>query len=89
MVYLYAMYEITQGQFTNPNENIAADVNNNGSVSSFDIVRMRQVVLGINEDFPEAESWKFHTQSGMVDTSTTVDFTGVKTGDPSGNANPN
>ena len=75
--------------FTDPNESLAADVNNNGSVSSFDIVRMRQVILDINDVFPEAESWKFYTAAGPVNTNATVDFTGVKTGDPSGNANPN
>ena len=68
---------------------VAADANNNNSVSSIDLVRMRQVILGINDEFPESESWRFLPTGIMVQSDETIDFTGVKIGDPSGNANPN
>jgi hypothetical protein len=68
---------------------VAADANNNNSVSSIDLVRMRQVILGINDEFPESESWRFLPSGILVQSDETIDFTGVKIGDPSGNANPN
>ncbi len=76
-------------EFDDPLKEIAADANNNGSVTSFDMVRMRRVILGLSDDFPESESWRFSPLSVTVNTSSTLDFIGIKIGDPSGNANPN
>ncbi len=42
---------------------IAADVNNNGQVSSADIVAIRRVVLGTDACFSNAPSWVFIPQS--------------------------
>lgn len=75
--------------FTDPLQEVAADVNNSNSVSSFDIIRMRQVILGINDEFPESESWKFSPATSIIESNTVVDLIGIKVGDPSGNANPN
>ncbi|MFT7605654.1 MAG: lysyl endopeptidase [Saprospiraceae bacterium] len=76
-------------EFADPLQVVAADANNSNSVSSIDLVRMRQVILGLNSEFPESESWRFLPSGIMVQTEDTVDFTGIKIGDPSGNANPN
>ncbi|MCC7245490.1 MAG: trypsin-like peptidase domain-containing protein [Saprospiraceae bacterium] len=38
---------------------IAADVNQSGSVTTFDIVESRKVLLGINAAFPNNTSWRF------------------------------
>ena len=42
-----------------PYKIIASDVNNNGSLSAADIVVLRQVLLGLQEDFPNNSSWRF------------------------------
>ncbi len=38
---------------------IAADVNNDGNITTFDIVQTRQLILYIIEDFPNNTSWRF------------------------------
>lgn len=38
---------------------IAADANKNGTVTSFDIVEFRKLILGIYSDLPANESWRF------------------------------
>jgi hypothetical protein len=38
---------------------IAADINNNGSVAASDIIQLRKLILGINNDFPSNRSWRF------------------------------
>lgn len=42
-----------------PYKIIAADVNNSGSVSGFDIIQLRKVILGLNTEFPNNNSWRF------------------------------
>lgn len=37
---------------------IAADASNDGTVSAFDMLKIQQVILGINEEFP-AGSWRY------------------------------
>ena len=38
---------------------IAADLNKSGSITTFDIVQGRQLILGILTDFPNNTSWRF------------------------------
>ncbi len=38
---------------------IAADVNNSGSITTFDVVQLRRLILGIIEEFPNNESWRY------------------------------
>ena len=38
---------------------IAADINNDDKISSFDIVDLRKVILGINDTFTNNDSWRF------------------------------
>jgi len=42
-----------------PYKLIAADVNNTGSISAIDMVNLRQVILGLRDDFPNNTSWRF------------------------------
>lgn len=42
-----------------PYKIIAADVNNSGSVSGFDIIQLRKAILGISDEFPNNTSWRF------------------------------
>ncbi len=38
---------------------LAADVNQSGSVTTFDIVETRKLILGIYDTFPAVQSWRF------------------------------
>ncbi len=46
-------------QMTNPFEMIAADANNSQSVTGIDIIQVRQLILGIIDEFPSNDSWRF------------------------------
>lgn len=79
--------------FNDPLLVIAGDANNNGSVSAFDLVQTRQLILNIITEFPSSDSWRFvpgsiEFQNLNVDVPD-QDFIGVKIGDVTGNANPN
>jgi hypothetical protein len=40
----------------------AADVNRSGSISALDIVYLRRLLLGFEDDFPTPDTWRFfHT----------------------------
>jgi hypothetical protein len=43
----------------NPYRIIAADVNSTGSITTFDIVQAREVILGLDDDFDGTNSWRF------------------------------
>ena len=42
-----------------PYQLIASDINNNGSISSIDLVQLRQLILGITDELPNNDSWRF------------------------------
>lgn len=42
-----------------PYKLIAADVNNDGAISTFDILQLRQLLLYVTSDFPNNTSWRF------------------------------
>ena len=45
--------------FENPFQIIAADANNSGSVTTFDIVELRKLILGIYTNLPNNSSWRY------------------------------
>ncbi|MFK7982173.1 MAG: hypothetical protein AB8G86_19490 [Saprospiraceae bacterium] len=45
--------------FENPYQLIAADVNRSGTVTTFDLVQARRLILAIDEHFPNNTSWRF------------------------------
>ncbi len=45
--------------FKTPYQYIAADMDRSGSVSTFDVVQMRKMILGIAHDFANDSSWRF------------------------------
>ena len=47
--------------FDNPYQMIAADVNGSGTITAFDMVQIRQLILNINTEFTNSPSWKFIT----------------------------
>ncbi len=46
-------------ELTNPYQMIAADVNNDGNITTFDVVQTRQLILYVINDFPSNTSWRF------------------------------
>ncbi|MEL6987132.1 MAG: HYR domain-containing protein, partial [Bacteroidota bacterium] len=42
-----------------PFKAIAADINNSGSITALDMVNLRQAILGVRNDFPNNDSWRF------------------------------
>ncbi len=46
-------------EFSSPYEWIAADVNRSGSVTSYDMVLIRQIILRLMEEFPDCPKWDF------------------------------
>jgi hypothetical protein len=84
---------LTINPFQDPLQEIAGDVNNNGSISAFDLVQTRQLILTIITEFPSSDSWRFVAGSISINDITEdtpdQDFIGVKIGDVTGNANPN
>lgn len=63
-----------------PWQRIAADVNCTGSITTFDIVTARQVILGILDSLP-CGSWRFMPDSASASQGICQDFVGVKLGD--------
>ena len=45
--------------FDSPYKYIAADVNKSGTITAFDMVQLRQLILNITETFPANDSWRF------------------------------
>ncbi len=45
---------------------IAADANRSGSITSFDIVEFRKLILGIYDELPNNTSWRFVDKSYFV-----------------------
>jgi len=82
--------------FAIPEKIIAADVNLDGIVTSSDLVLMRRLLLGINQDFGHSNSWFIRPTSNPIVNSydiinlqadmTGLDFITIKLGDVSGNA---
>ena len=46
-------------ELTSPYQLIAADVNNDGNVTTFDVVQNRRLILYVITDFPTNTSWRF------------------------------
>lgn len=46
-----------------PYKIIAADANTNGTVTTADIVTLRKLILHIDDDFPDGQSWRFVEKS--------------------------
>jgi len=73
---------------------IAADVNNNGKITTSDVVELRKMILGLQSNFNNNKSWRFFDATMNEEVSikniqddAKIDFTAVKVGDINGNAN--
>lgn len=45
--------------FTKPEEWIAADVNQDGQITTYDLVLLQRLILGISDTLPQGRSWRF------------------------------
>lgn len=76
---------------------IAADVNNNGSISTADLVALRRAILGLDTVFQNNTSWKIFPPEGIISkgaidtyqitSDSTLKYIGVKIGDVSESTN--
>ena len=60
--------------FTTPLEFFQADVSGNGSVTTFDIIQSRQIILQLIENYPSKKSFHFVNSE--------FDYSGMNVGDP-------
>ncbi|MEI6409173.1 MAG: T9SS type A sorting domain-containing protein [Bacteroidota bacterium] len=56
---LITKHIIAQQALSSPYYMIAADANKSGSITSFDVVELRKLVLGIYSELPNNKSWRF------------------------------
>jgi len=75
---------------------LAADVNNDGSITAIDLIEMRKLILGIYTELPNKESWTFYNENTLDDLRFNslqlplgeLKIIGVKTGDVNGSSIP-
>ncbi|MEL7249987.1 MAG: hypothetical protein AAFO03_16280 [Bacteroidota bacterium] len=58
-IVLIGKYILGVQDFEQPYHIIAADVNQSGTVSVFDLIQMRKLVLNVITEFPDSPSWRF------------------------------
>ncbi len=56
---LISKHILGNAKFTNPYQYIAADVNQSGSITAFDMVQVRRLILNLQTEFTNNTSWKF------------------------------
>ncbi len=56
--------------FESPYNYIAADVNKSGTITAFDLVQLRQLILNIHTELPNNQSWRFVDKTYQFITST-------------------
>jgi hypothetical protein len=61
-------------EFDIPYYLIAADANNDRKVSSSDLIVMRKLILGIYDEFPNNDSWRFVSQDDKISMEETWPF---------------
>jgi Dockerin type I domain len=56
---LMTKHILGQEPLNSPYQMIAADVNRSGSITAFDIVELRKLILGVYDQLPDNSSWRF------------------------------
>ncbi|MEM9823781.1 MAG: carboxypeptidase regulatory-like domain-containing protein, partial [Bacteroidota bacterium] len=77
--------------FSEPNQLLAADANSSSTITGFDLVEIRKVILDVTNTFPIAPSWIFDDNDIFIQnlqTDLIFDVTGIKMGDVNFSANP-
>ncbi len=58
-MYLIGQHILGIAEFSDPYTLLAADVNQSGSISAFDLTNIRRAILDLDQDFGGAPSWRF------------------------------
>jgi hypothetical protein len=53
-------------EFTSPYKVIASDINNNEKVTASDLVELRKLILGIYQELPNNDSWRFVNEKAAI-----------------------
>jgi len=53
--------------FENPYQSIAADANNDGRISTFDLLELQKLILGLSQEFTNNQSWRFVNMATITD----------------------
>ncbi len=64
---LIQRHMLALSQLDSPYKLIAADINNDGRVSSLDLVDLRKLILGIIDELPQNQSWRFVSAAIGID----------------------
>ena len=56
---LISQHILGTNTFDSPYKHIAADVNKSGTITAFDMVQLRQLILNVTTEFPNNDSWRF------------------------------
>ena len=62
-IYFLQRHLLGLSPITDPYMLIAADVNNDGTISTIDMIIMRSAILGLTNEFPNNTSWRFFDAS--------------------------
>ncbi|NRB50110.1 MAG: T9SS type A sorting domain-containing protein [Saprospiraceae bacterium] len=60
---LISQHILGEGQLDSPWKLLAADANNNGSITTVDVITIRRLILGMEDNFPENTSWRFFEET--------------------------
>ena len=61
--------------FTSPYKLIAADANNDGKVTASDLTEIRKLVLGLTNNYPNNDSWRFPIEAQTMDADNPFPYT--------------
>lgn len=73
---------------TDPNLQIAADTNGDGTISAIDLITLQKIILRIDDNFPNSDPYRIFPEEIPITTSPgqvqNIEFTVIKTGDLNG-----
>ena len=72
-------------ELDSPFKLVAADINNDETITAIDLLELRKLILGIHTDFPNNKSWRFLDESDILDQNNPWPITEIRTIDNLGN----
>lgn len=91
-VFLINRHAIFVELFTDPLQELAGDVNDNGSISARDVFLTNRVAIFVDDKFPDQDTWGFIIPilnlNDVNDDRTGLDFVGYKVGDVNDSVDP-